>query len=182
MLWLQVLRALQAAVDIRCRCIEAPAGLPAAAGLPSACGGAGTDDLAPAPVLVLFSGGVDSTLLAALAHRALPEQAPIDLATICFDGGRSPDRHVHASLVVVCLMQKPHMLLPDVVHNRPCSSKCCFAASQRLLKGGLLSCVQAVCAGRLPGAGGVCARAAVAPDRGGRQPGGPGRAQGAHPG
>jgi hypothetical protein len=34
----------------------------------------------------------DSTLLAALAHRALPAGAPIDLASICFDGGASPDR------------------------------------------------------------------------------------------
>ena len=53
--------------------------------------------LAPAPVLILFSGGVDSTLLAVLAHKALPAAAPIDLASVCFDGGRSPDRRVHCS-------------------------------------------------------------------------------------
>lgn len=76
----------------------------------------------PAPLMVLFSGGVDSTILAALTHRSLPPgalacittylciftcvfkrplcpphlaspEAPIDLVSICFDGGRSPDRH-----------------------------------------------------------------------------------------
>ncbi|KAG2486956.1 hypothetical protein HYH03_014453 [Edaphochlamys debaryana] len=46
----------------------------------------------PAPVLILFSGGVDSVLIAALAHRALPPDVPIDLANVCFAAGTSPDR------------------------------------------------------------------------------------------
>jgi len=41
---------------------------------------------------VLFSGGVDSALLAALAHRYVPPDAVIDLCTVCFSGGKSPDR------------------------------------------------------------------------------------------
>ena len=46
----------------------------------------------PAHVLVAFSGGLDSMVLALLVHRALPLGEPVDLTTVCFRGGDSPDR------------------------------------------------------------------------------------------
>lgn len=43
--------------------------------------------------MVLFSGGVDSTLIAGLLHKALPAHEPIELCSICFTAdGTSPDR------------------------------------------------------------------------------------------
>lgn len=72
--------------------IELPALLPPS-WQPTVSGADAASPLLPeAPLLVLFSGGVDSVLLAALAHRCLPPGAPIDLANVCFDAGRSPDR------------------------------------------------------------------------------------------
>jgi asparagine synthetase B (glutamine-hydrolysing) len=44
-------------------------------------------------VSILFSGGLDSMILAALAHRHLPRDQPIDLLNVCFSPERdSPDR------------------------------------------------------------------------------------------
>jgi hypothetical protein len=45
-----------------------------------------------AEVAVLFSGGLDSMVLAALADKHVAVGAPIDLINVCFDGGMSPDR------------------------------------------------------------------------------------------
>ncbi|KAL0019585.1 hypothetical protein WJX79_003455 [Trebouxia sp. C0005] len=44
------------------------------------------------PMTAELNGGVDSTLIAALAHQSLPIDVPIDLASVCFKKGRSADR------------------------------------------------------------------------------------------
>ncbi|EQC42524.1 hypothetical protein SDRG_00257 [Saprolegnia diclina VS20] len=42
---------------------------------------------------ILFSGGLDSVVLAALAHHALPPHEPLELYNVCFDTAHaSPDR------------------------------------------------------------------------------------------
>ncbi|CAI5475539.1 unnamed protein product [Closterium sp. Yama58-4] len=45
-----------------------------------------------AAVAVLFSGGLDSMLLAALAHRHVPIHRPIELLNVSFAGAAAPDR------------------------------------------------------------------------------------------
>lgn len=73
-----LLDALQRAVCVRAVPSTAPVSGPS-------CGAA--------RVALLFSGGVDSSVLAVLLHRALPAGEPIDLVNVCFDPhGRSPDR------------------------------------------------------------------------------------------
>ncbi|KAF5842503.1 hypothetical protein DUNSADRAFT_6747 [Dunaliella salina] len=79
----RVLNALRRAVQLRCCCIEQH-GAPGMNPQP--------DPPISSPVLILFSGGVDSTLLAALTHEVLPPHVPIELCNVCFAGGSSPDR------------------------------------------------------------------------------------------
>ena len=80
---------------MRCRfldTINSTDGSPARAFASTALHSAALPDIPAPPVMVLFSGGVDSALVAALAHRSLPPGCPIDLCNVCFDAGRSPDR------------------------------------------------------------------------------------------
>jgi asparagine synthetase B (glutamine-hydrolysing) len=71
-----LLAALSNAVGVRVRSIPSP-------------------ESGGARVGVLFSGGLDSVVLAALTHFHLPAGEPVDLLTVCFDSGscfQSPDR------------------------------------------------------------------------------------------
>ena len=61
---------------------------------------AAADDLS-SPVLLLFSGGVDSTLLAAMLHEAMPHESPIDLCNVTFNSDEAPDRI--STLSCICL-------------------------------------------------------------------------------
>ncbi|GMH32534.1 hypothetical protein BSKO_00368 [Bryopsis sp. KO-2023] len=79
-----VKNALMKAMQMRCDCMEWRMGQETSDN-PSSL-------LRPAPVLVLFSGGLDSTLLAALLHLCLPSDAPIDLVNVSFTKETSPDR------------------------------------------------------------------------------------------
>ena len=80
----ELLELLKKSVDVQCRSIE----LSYAPRPPLPSCAVEVD----ASVMVLFSGGVDSVIVAALAHLSLPPQLPIDLCNVCFDGGKSPDR------------------------------------------------------------------------------------------
>ena len=44
------------------------------------------------PLMILFSGGLDSVLLACLADRSMAPGVDIDLCNVCFAGGASADR------------------------------------------------------------------------------------------
>jgi asparagine synthetase B (glutamine-hydrolysing) len=54
-------------------------------------------DAGVAPVAVLFSGGLDCALLAALLHHHLPAHAPVDLVNVAFQG-EATDAFVDATV------------------------------------------------------------------------------------
>lgn len=64
--------------------------------------------LPDAPVCLLFSGGLDSTLLAALATRHIDPRHPIDLINVCFDAGKSPDREAALCALGELAAHDPH--------------------------------------------------------------------------
>jgi len=52
------------------------------------CEGEATDADGRPPVAILFSGGIDSMVLAALVHRALPSDTPVALLNVAFENPR----------------------------------------------------------------------------------------------
>lgn len=74
------LAALSEAVRLRVQCARRAAADPTA------------DGIRPAAVVVLFSGGIDSMVVARLAHDFCPDDEPIDLSSVCFAAGGSADR------------------------------------------------------------------------------------------
>ncbi|CAK9092713.1 Asparagine synthetase domain-containing protein 1 [Durusdinium trenchii] len=70
---------------------------------------------------VLFSGGLDCTVLAALAHLNLEPGCPIDLINVCFDeahGHRSPDR-----LTAIASFQELVRVFPERKWNLVCVNR-----------------------------------------------------------
>lgn len=86
----EVLAALTAAVRVRVADTTLRAYDDASVDVPDE--DAASASLPAAAVAVLFSGGVDSALLARLASECLPANAAIDLVNVCFANGTSPDR------------------------------------------------------------------------------------------
>lgn len=72
--------------------------------------GAETDAPDQARVAVLFSGGLDCTILARLCHEILPSSAPIDLLNVAFENPR-----IHSQLEPGT---SPYELCPDRITGR----------------------------------------------------------------
>lgn len=92
----KLLDALRAAVAVRVS--EETAALPRALDAVQETG---------ARVAVLFSGGLDSAVLAALAADALPVGEPLDLLSLCFLDGASPDRAAALDSVAELRVSRP---------------------------------------------------------------------------
>ncbi|CAD2218533.1 hypothetical protein AGDE_13103 [Angomonas deanei] len=66
------------------------------------------------PLCVLFSGGIDCTVLAALAHYLLPIETPIELINVAFgsEPEKAPDR-IAAKRAMTELLQLPQPTTPE---------------------------------------------------------------------
>ncbi|KAI4107167.1 MAG: hypothetical protein L6R37_001744 [Teloschistes peruensis] len=68
-----------------------------------------SDKVAPANIAILFSGGLDCTLLARITHEILPKEQDIDLLNVAFENPR-----VHGSVNVANVAAaSPYMQCPD---------------------------------------------------------------------
>ncbi|KAL1117223.1 hypothetical protein AAG570_004550, partial [Ranatra chinensis] len=66
---------------------------------------------------VLFSGGLDSTILALLAHRSLPHNEPIDLYNVAFESPRTSNFRVPDRITAESSLSELKSLAPDRLWN-----------------------------------------------------------------
>jgi len=78
-----------------------------------------------AKVAVLFSGGLDCTLLARLAHELLPLEEPVDLLNVAFENPRSIASQKDA-------LANPYELCPDRMTGRSSFSELAHTCPSRL--------------------------------------------------
>ncbi|KAK7510970.1 asparagine synthase-domain-containing protein [Phyllosticta citriasiana] len=79
-----------------------------------------------ANIAILFSGGLDCTLLARIAHDILPLETSIDLLNVAFENPR-----VHRPPPGIAADYSPYKLCPDRITGRSSHAELCMVCPQR---------------------------------------------------
>lgn len=86
-----------------------------------------THDEGQVRIAVLFSGGLDCTVLARLAHDLLPHSVPVDLLNVAFENPRIHRLHTDKSGPAF----SPYELCPDRITGRASHAELCEVCPQR---------------------------------------------------
>lgn len=87
----------------------------------------GKQDQSLAKIAVLFSGGLDCTVIARLAHKILPYSEPVDLLNVAFENPRIHRPHTDKS----GSEYSPYELCPDRITGRASYAELCEVCPER---------------------------------------------------
>ncbi|KAF4537247.1 Asparagine synthase [Lasiodiplodia theobromae] len=87
----------------------------------------GKQDQSLARIAVLFSGGLDCTVIARLAHKILPYSEPVDLLNVAFENPRIHRPHTDKS----GSEYSPYELCPDRITGRASYAELCEVCPER---------------------------------------------------